>query len=92
MAMPITPLLDGLSFDTEAKRVMGVAFEITLVALRLADRTDPLAEAVARQIIDLAKNGERDPDRLCEGALNSLRASPSVTGSGNASATGGSSN
>jgi hypothetical protein len=85
MAMPITPFLDGLNLDAEARRVMGVAFEMTLVALR-ADRTDPLAEAVARQIVELAKNGERDPDRLCEGALSSLRASLPVTGPGNASA------
>jgi hypothetical protein len=90
--MPITPFLDGLRFDTETKRVMGVAFEMTCVALRLSDQSTPMAQAAARQIIDLAKIGERDPDRLCEGALNSLRASPSVTGSGNASTTGGSSN
>jgi hypothetical protein len=76
MAMPITPFLNGLNFDAEAKRVMGVAFEMTCVALRLADRTNTTAEAAARQIIDLAKNGERNPDRLCEEALNGLRASP----------------
>ena len=33
--MPITPFLDGVSFDAEAKRVMGVAFEMTCVALRM---------------------------------------------------------
>jgi hypothetical protein len=33
--MPITPYLDGFSFDAEAKRVMGIAFEITCVALRV---------------------------------------------------------
>jgi hypothetical protein len=81
--MPITPFLDGHNFDAEARRVMGVAFEMTLVALRLADRTDPLAAAAAHQIIELVKNGERDPNRLCDVALNSLRASPPP---GNASA------
>ena len=79
--MPITPFLDGVSFDAEAKRVMGVAFEMTCVALRLADRSDPMAAAIARHIIELAKNGERDADRLCEGALNSLRASPPANAS-----------
>jgi hypothetical protein len=61
--MPISPYLDGFSFDAEAKRVMGIAFEMTCVSLRLADRTDELAEIVAKRIIDLAKTGERDPDR-----------------------------
>jgi hypothetical protein len=82
MAMPITPFLDGLNFDDETKRVMGVAFEMTYVALRLTDQTNPIAAAIAGQIIELAKNGERNPDRLCEGALNSLHLSPP----GNASA------
>jgi hypothetical protein len=70
--MPIAPYLDGFPFDAEAKRVMGIAFEMTCVALRIS-RTDPLAETVAKRIIDLAKDGERNPDRLCDGALNVLR-------------------
>ena len=78
--MPITPYLDGFSFDAEAKRVMGVAFEMTCVALRLADRTDPIVEIVAKEIIELAKDGERDPNRLCDGALNVLRKPPGDAG------------
>jgi hypothetical protein len=67
--MPITPYLDGFSFDAEAKRVMGIAFEMTCVALRIS-RTDPVAATVAKRIIELAKSGERNPDRLCDGALD----------------------
>jgi hypothetical protein len=37
----------------------------------LAD-ANPLREALARKIIELAKAGERDPERLCEGALRDL--------------------
>jgi hypothetical protein len=59
---------------------MGIAFEMTWVALRLADRTDPLAEIIARQIIELAKDGERDPEWLCDGALKNLRAPRPVQG------------
>ena len=46
--MPITPFLDGEHFDAETKRVMGVAFESTIAALRLADRVgeDALAHRV----------------------------------------------
>ena len=43
--MPITPFLDGLKFDPEAKRVMGVAFEMARIALRLADRGDIASDA-----------------------------------------------
>ena len=59
----------GFRFDSEATRVIGVAFEMALVALRHTDGVDPPRDAVARKIIELAKAGERDPERLCEGVL-----------------------
>src|SRR5262245_8464976 len=71
--MPITPFLDGTKFDLEAKRVMGVAFEMTRVALGLADRGDLANEIIAKRIIELAKAGERNPDLLCEGVLKQFR-------------------
>jgi hypothetical protein len=37
--MPITPYLNGRYFDPETKRIMGVAFEMTRVAMRLPRRT-----------------------------------------------------
>ena len=77
--MPIAPYLDGFPFDAEAKRVMGIAFEMTCIALRIG-RTDPIAETVAKRIIDLAKDGGRNPDRLCDGALNVLRKPPGDVG------------
>jgi hypothetical protein len=55
---------------------MGVAFEMTLVAMRLEDRTDPFTKIIAAKIINLAKEGVLDPDQLCERALNDLRAPP----------------
>jgi hypothetical protein len=74
--MPITPYLDGQSFDPETIRVMGIAFEMTRVALRIEDRTDPVVEIITKRIIELAKEGERNVDRLCDGALDSVRATP----------------
>ena len=79
--MPITLFLDGQKFDPEAKRVMGVAFEMTRAALRLTDRNDPIIEIIAieiiaKKIIELAKAGARNPDLLCERALKHLRESP----------------
>jgi hypothetical protein len=69
--MPIRRFLDGQPFDLETIRLMGLAFEMALAALRpTPDYADPLREVIARKIIELAKAGERDPERLCEGALS----------------------
>jgi hypothetical protein len=76
-AMPIRPYLDGQRFDPEAVRVMGLAFEMALIALRLTDRSDLANEVLAHKIIALAKTGERDPERLCDGVLLELRRPPS---------------
>jgi hypothetical protein len=74
--VPITIYLDGYKPDPETKRVMGVAFEAARIALRLADRGDAFAPIVAKKIIELAKEGERNPDLLCERALKDLREPP----------------
>jgi hypothetical protein len=71
--MPISPYLDGMPFDPETRRVMGLAFESTLAALRLADRSDPIVAIVAKKIIELVKSGETNPELLCEQALNEAR-------------------
>jgi len=74
--MAIRLHLDGEKFDPETIRVMGLAFEMALVALRLADRGDLANDVLARKIMDLAKAGERDPERLCEGVFHEFRAPP----------------
>jgi hypothetical protein len=71
--MPITSFLNGVRFDRETTRVMGVAFEMTRVALGIAERRDDVNEIVAKTIVELTKQGERNPDFLCERALQSLR-------------------
>lgn len=57
--MPITSFLDGHSFDSETRRVMGVAFELARLALGVEDRENPANKEIARRIIELAKWGER---------------------------------
>ncbi len=71
--MPITPFLAGNRFDGETIRIMGVAFEMACVALRLADRDRPADEVLARRIIELTKAGEHNPDVLCENVLKEFR-------------------
>jgi hypothetical protein len=67
----ISPYLDDLDVDPETERVLRVALEMTRTALGLAD--DFANGIIARQIVELARAGERNPDRLCEGALKRLR-------------------
>jgi hypothetical protein len=71
--MPITEFLDGFKFDPEARRVMGVAYEMARAALKFDNRTYAADEIIAGRIIELAKTGVVDPDQLCEQALNDLR-------------------
>ena len=69
-AMPIRHYLQGHKFDLETARLLGLAFEMALVALQHLDRAvSPTRDAVAQKIIELAKAGERDPGRLCDAAL-----------------------
>ena len=71
--MPITSFLNGERYDPETKRVLGVAFEMTCIALRAEGSDDFVKQAIANKIINLAKAGERNPDILCEQALNHIR-------------------
>ena len=71
--MPIRLFLPGShSFDPEDIANMSAAFEAVLPKLGLADRSDPTAMAVAKLIIEFAKAGERDPERLCALALQQM--------------------
>jgi hypothetical protein len=69
--MPITPYLGDFDVDPETRRVLSAALEMTRIALGLADRY--ANGIIAKQIIELAKAGERDPNLLREGAIEKLR-------------------
>ena len=64
--MPITPYLDSQWFDPETKRVLGIAFELVCVALRIGDSEDDVKQALAMKIVEHVKVGERNPDIVCE--------------------------
>jgi hypothetical protein len=72
-AMPITPYLNGVRFDPETRRALGVALEMTCIALRTGDCDDGVKQAIATKLIELAKSGERNPDILCERVLGEIR-------------------
>jgi hypothetical protein len=61
------------SFDPDELAILVRAYENALRELRLVDREDPATLLVAHKIIDLAKQGERNPSRLCEAAVRALK-------------------
>jgi len=74
--VPIYRLLQNGSFEPEHIQAMETAFEEMLRALKLVDRSDPLTEAVAMKIIELAQRGEHDPVRLQNQAIREMTGHP----------------
>ncbi len=70
--MPIYKLLQSSAFGPEQIKLMGDAYEKTLAALRLIDRSDPVTKLVARKIIEIAQTNERDPARISKLAIQEL--------------------
>jgi hypothetical protein len=71
--VPIRAILENdHAFGPEDVANLTAAFEAALIQFGLVDRGDPLTTAAAKAIIQLAKNGERDPKKLCDGALRIL--------------------
>ncbi|HZP79735.1 MAG TPA: hypothetical protein VFB45_26615 [Pseudolabrys sp.] len=62
--MAIYRILRDSAFEPEQIERMCAAYEATLKALRLADRTDPITELIAQKIIEVAQTNERDPVRI----------------------------
>jgi len=70
--MAIYRLLQEAAFSPEDISRMTAAYEAALRLLRLTDRTDPVTEIVAKKIIEVTRNGEHDPPRICARALKEL--------------------
>ena len=66
--MPVQAV-EQQSFGPEDIEILSNAFEEAVRELRLVDRTDPATQLLAKRIIELAQQGERDPIRLREGAV-----------------------
>jgi hypothetical protein len=71
--MPLRQFLEqDAVFEPADLRAMTVAFEAVLIRLDLKDRTDPLVQLVARKVIRLAQQGERNPAKLYEAASREI--------------------
>jgi hypothetical protein len=71
--VPIHRLLEPGVFQPEEVAALAHVFDDVLHALGLFDRTDPVTTLVAKKVIDLAKTGERDPDRLKRLTIDAFR-------------------
>ena len=72
--LAITPYLKGpYYFDLETRRALGAALEMACIALYTGDDDEHVRRTIADKLIALAKTGERDPDVLCEQALEDIR-------------------
>jgi hypothetical protein len=67
-----TSLNGPLAFEPETTRAMGVAFDEICRALFVPADAKAIREAIAEKIIEQARSGERDPDRLRDLALRQI--------------------
>jgi hypothetical protein len=70
--MPIQRLLQNLELEAEDITRLVTAYEETLRALRLVDRTDPIADLVARKVIEIGLSGDRDAAEISNLAVKQL--------------------
>jgi hypothetical protein len=73
--MPIRGLLDvqEVVFEPEDIQALTAAHETALKRLQIADRKSAMAFLVAKTVIEVAKDGERDPHRVSERVIRLLR-------------------
>src|SRR5262245_57554984 len=72
-AFPIRSLLSGNgSFGPEEVVLLVDAFENAISDMGV-DRKAPAALVIAKRVVELAKQGERDPSRLCNGAIKTIQ-------------------
>ena len=70
--MTILSLLKNTTFGPEEIERLVTAYEQTLGALNLKDRSDPITRLVAEKIIAIGRLGIEDPGEISKLALNEL--------------------
>ena len=64
---------EGSAFEPEQIAVMTTAFDHLLSDLKLIKRDDPVVRMVAKLVIELVRNGERDPGQVRQQILGRHR-------------------
>jgi hypothetical protein len=80
--MPLAPFLEGTVFGPDEIAVMVGAYEAALRDLDVSGHGHPRAVTLAKTIVMLVKQGERDPVRLRERAIELTSGLPPDTAAG----------
>jgi hypothetical protein len=70
--MTIHRLFKDTAFGPDEIKRLVMAYEQTLLALRLKDRNDPITQLVAERIIEIGRTGIEDPADISKLALKQL--------------------
>jgi hypothetical protein len=70
--MPINRLLNGSNLGPEEVERLNRAYTHALRQLHLVDRDDPVADIVARKIIEVGATGISDPKEISKTAIKQL--------------------
>jgi len=70
--MTIHRLLQNIPLEPEDIDRLVTAYEETLRALGLSDRSDPITLMVAKTIIDIGQTGIRDPAQISQLAIEAI--------------------
>jgi hypothetical protein len=68
----VAPIFQDAAFEPEVTQAMAAAFDKACQSVKGHPREILLKDAIARRIIELARQGEHDPVRLSELALKAL--------------------
>ena len=70
--MGVSPFVREAVFDPEIIKVMAGAFEELLGDLEVADRNDPVAQVIAKEVLRAARLGLRDVAEMHQQVLGTL--------------------
>jgi hypothetical protein len=68
----VVRLFNETSFDSETTYIMRVAYDKACRQLHDSSQPELVQEIIAARIVKLAREGERNPDRLCERVLQTV--------------------
>lgn len=74
MGTAVHPFIKDAVFDADATHALAVAFDDICREMNLPKTASEAREIVAARVIDLAREGELDPQLLCARVLHEARA------------------
>ena len=74
--MAIYRLQQNQPFDPETVERLIAVYEAALKVMRITNRDDPVAQIIAKRIIEIAQTGVHAPAKLCAAALKDFDLPP----------------